>query len=261
MSRLAALSIAMAIQIAGAHFAEASDLKCAEFSPEIATTAAPPQNPGAMRRTRILVSERPDSADVVLLGDSQFESWNKDLQKQFGTRVWNFSVGYDRTQNILWRLDQIKGEMKAKAVVIFAGTNNLSDGGMDGCGTYEGIKAIASKAKKIWKKASIFVLTIPPRGADFLQYDEERQKLNALILKISSDLDDVHAVDIDDKQITCRNYGKPALEKNTLACLPEQAYQCTFYKDDHLHLSSAGLDFLRLSISTAINRKLGRPLL
>lgn len=236
---------------------------CKPFSTQLATTASPPQVTSAYSSLAKILASVPETSDVILLGDSLLAGWNPTLATDIpGKNIWNFSVGNDRTQHALWRMDKLKpGEQKTKAVIVLLGTNNLVDGGMDGCGIYEGVKAVVKKAQILWKGAPIFVFTVPPRGADFQQKDEDRKYLNSKILNISSEMKGVYPIVINDSEFTCSNYGKPALAQNAMYCTPDAVYRCVNYKDDNIHFQAPAFQYLKREISDASVKALGKDIL
>lgn len=245
----------------GGHAAAAES--CKPFSAQLATTASPPQVTSAYSSLAKILASVPDASDVVLLGDSLLAGWNPTLATDIpGKDIWNFSVGNDRTQHALWRMDKLKpGRQRTSAVVVLLGTNNLVDGGMDGCGIYEGIKAVVKKAQTLWKDAPVFVFTVPPRGGDFQQKDEERKQLNSRIYNISSEMKGVYPIVIDDSEFTCSNYGKPALPSDVMYCVPDAIYRCVNYKSDNIHFQESAFRYLKKKISGASIKVMGRDIL
>ena len=92
------------------------------------------------RHERILREQRAMDPDIVLLGDSITHEWagrhsigGDDAMPRFkrafeGYRVLDAGYGFDRIQNVLWRLDN--GELdgtRPKLVVLLAGTNNMNE--------------------------------------------------------------------------------------------------------------------------------------
>lgn len=91
------------------------------------------------RHERILREQRAMDPDIVLLGDSITHEWagrhsigGDDALPRFkrafeGYRVLDAGYGFDRIQNVFWRLDN--GELdgtRPKLVVLLAGTNNMN---------------------------------------------------------------------------------------------------------------------------------------
>ncbi|WP_205461795.1 GDSL-type esterase/lipase family protein [Mangrovibacterium lignilyticum] len=85
-----------------------------------------------------------------------------------GHRVLNLGFGWDRTQNVLWRLDH--GELDGldpKLVVIHIGTNNTSDTKNARINTApeiaEGVKAVCMRVRSKVPRAKIVLMQIMPR--------------------------------------------------------------------------------------------------
>ncbi len=238
----------------------AQAFSCADLSAKIATTPAPPAIVGNYKAALNVLDNIPERADVVLVGDSLFANWARTVKDAFPNQtVFDFAVGGDRTQQILWRFEQAKLRMnEPKAVVVLAGTNNISDGGTTACGVFEGLKAIIREARIAWGNAPIFVVTVPPRGADFQDYDVTRQQYNALIEDIPNQMQNVFPVVIDEREVTCGNVGKPKLSPLTLSCSPEGAYKCQWYRADNLHFTDPAYVLIRRYIGEAGIRFLNR---
>jgi len=107
--------------------------------------------------------------DVLFLGDSITEGWSgrgKDIwNKNYADmNAANFGIGGDRTQHVLWRIDN--GELDGihpKVLVLLIGTNNI------GYSADEILKADIKIVKEIHEKlpdTRVLVLAIFPRGAD-----------------------------------------------------------------------------------------------
>ena len=135
--------------------------------------------------------------DVVFLGDSITQGWEgagkAEWQKHFAPlKAANFGFSGDRTEHVLWRLNN--GEMtglNAKAVVMMIGTNNIGHGSSNSAQTAEGIRAIISKLKSGLPKAKILLLAVFPRAEK--PTDGPRvavQQINDIISK----MDDGHRV-------------------------------------------------------------------
>lgn len=236
--------------------------KCNELTVEFSTTPTAPQSTESMRRSLAVISNS-GSSDVLLLGDSLFQGWEPFLAKDFpGKTVWNFSVGGDRTQNLIWRLEQLQvSAPPPKAALILIGTNNLYDSGQEGCAAFEGIRSILKKTQETWPAMPIFVVTLPPRGADFLQSDAERKGVNRSILLIQERFKNVYPVPIDDQEFTCGQYGKGELNiQNILLCKPDMAYKCGNYKDDNLHFQRSAYLKIREYTKRASIKYLGKDI-
>jgi lysophospholipase L1-like esterase len=104
---------------------------------------------------------------LIFFGDSITEGWfrNKELwDKSFGAyQPANFGIGWDRTENVLWRLEN--GELDGvtpKVVVLMIGTNNLQPDNVTG--TVAGITKIVSTIRGKVPTAKLLLLGILPRG-------------------------------------------------------------------------------------------------
>jgi len=136
--------------------------------------------------------------DLIFIGDSithMFGGLPKS-NRTLGGDVWekyfknrnamNLGFGWDRTQNVLWRLDN--GEFKnqtPKVCVILIGTNNLS--GTKNCRAntvdevVEGISAVCEKVHKLSPTTKVLLLGILPRkGPKFESIKKINEKLKTL---------------------------------------------------------------------------------
>ena len=121
----------------------------AKASAEIPT---PRSDPNSMLAHRQLVEKaKKGGIDVYFVGNSivrrwgasdpqyapLLANWNKNF---FGWNAGNFGWGADRTQNILWRIEN--GELDSvnpRVVVLLAGTNNIASGATAIVGQYRAI--------------------------------------------------------------------------------------------------------------------------
>jgi lysophospholipase L1-like esterase len=142
--------------------------------------------------------------DVVFIGDSITDGWRGG-----GKEVWkehfeplhaaNFGIGGDRTQHVLWRLQN--GELEGytpKAAVVMIGTNNL--GGNTDEQIAEGVKAVVEAIHKKQPKTKVLLLGIFPRGAKATDPNRERIKaINKTIAKLDDEGKTVKYLDIGEK--------------------------------------------------------------
>jgi lysophospholipase L1-like esterase len=128
---------------------------------------------------RLLRKAKEGRIDVYFAGDSITRRWGTsdpqyaDLLKNWkanfhGWNAANFGWGADKTQNILWRLEN--GELDGvnpKVIVILAGTNNLgspSDSKRTASDVARGIKAIVDTCRHKAPNAIIILTAIFPRN-------------------------------------------------------------------------------------------------
>jgi beta-glucosidase len=167
--------------------------------PKPANTAiAPEPRPGAWVKQHEGFLEQAKKGDVgvLFLGDSITQGW-----KGAGKDVWarhyaprkaaNFGIGGDRTQHVLWRLDN--GEVdpiKPKVVVLMIGTNNLGSNNDDQI--VDGITTVVSKIRSKLPESKVLLLGVFPRGArrDPAQTSAEQEPRIAKINERIAKLDD-----------------------------------------------------------------------
>ena len=133
-----------------------------------ATTTPVSREPGAGARQNLVLERAHTShAQIVLLGDSITEGWEgapEQLQALVGLRsAANLGVGGDRTQHVLFRLEQAPlSAIKPKVIVLMIGTNNIYDDSANDI--IAGIHAVVELLSAQCPNAEILVLDIPPRG-------------------------------------------------------------------------------------------------
>ena len=157
--------------------------------------------------------------DLLFLGDSITDNWragpprNPTDTNHSGRAVWskyfaplkaaNFGIGADRTQNVLWRLQN--GELDgfhAKCIVLLLGTNNVTAGRAirnTNADVEAGMKLVIEEIRKRQPQAKLILMGIFPRGR------REDDPYRAPIKEINSELakyDDgknIFYMDIGDK--------------------------------------------------------------
>lgn len=105
------------------------------------------------------------------------DSWNQYMEP---TGVRNFGYGWDRIENVLWRVyhDELSG-FEAAQVIILIGTNNISIN--SNLEILEGLQFLIQAIKIRQPKAEILVLGIYPRRID----EEKITELNQGIVNVS----------------------------------------------------------------------------
>ncbi len=140
--------------------------------------------------------------DLLFLGDSITQNWGGP-----GKAVWTqyygamkavaFGVGYDRTQHLLWRLQNGEGEgFSPKAVVLMIGTNNI--GLNTPAEIAAGVGTIVHEVRTRFASAKILLLGIFPRDLP----NSRNRKLVADTNQLISALNDgqhVFYLDLTDK--------------------------------------------------------------
>lgn len=148
------------------------------------------------RHDKVKETIKGKTVDLVFIGDSITHMFGGTPQseKPFGEKIWNkyyahrnavnMGFGWDRTQNVLWRLNNGAFEgISPKAVVVLIGTNNLA--GTKNCRSnspqeiFEGIKAVCAKIHEKSPKSYILLMELLPRSPE--KYVKPIQKTNELI--------------------------------------------------------------------------------
>ena len=145
-----------------------------------ADRAAPRTDPNSvLAHEQLLAKAKQGRIDVYFVGDSIVRRWGAldypellaNWKQNFhGWNAANFGWGADRTQHILWRLEN--GELDGvhpRVIVVLAGTNNVGTQPRDEQGIAEivrGIKAIVDVCRKKAPKATVVLTAIFPRNDD-----------------------------------------------------------------------------------------------
>jgi len=150
---------------------------------------------------RFLARSRQGRVELLFLGDSITEAWADQ-----GARVWqshyanskaaNYGVSGDRTEHLLWRIDN--GELAGispRVLVLMIGTNNASWGHTP-LEIAEGVGAIVERIRKQLPRTRILLLGIFPRGAIAEDGPHQlNQRANKLIAQLA-DGEWIHYLDI-----------------------------------------------------------------
>jgi beta-glucosidase len=152
------------------------------------------------------VNERIKQGDVdmIFIGDSITHSWENNgkevWQKYYGHRkAVNLGFSGDRTQHVLWRLDNgnIDG-ISPKVAVIMIGTNNSNKDDNTAEEIADGIIAICKKLRAKLPKTKILLLAVFPRAEKPCPQREKIAKANKIASKITDDKM-IHYLDIGPK--------------------------------------------------------------
>ncbi len=139
---------------------------------------------------------RKEQYDIIFIGDSITHFWTDEEGFTHGAEVWheyydkrkvfNIGFGFDRTQNVLWRLEH--GELDGqnpKLIVLNIGTNHFSVTGNYSGDTAEvaaeGIKAVICKLREMFSETKIAVMAIFPRKADRTVCQDKIDRTNVLV--------------------------------------------------------------------------------
>ena len=172
------------------------------------------------RQSQVLqrAKEAPGDYDIEFIGDSITQGWEnaspdggKNVWKEFyGKRkVINFGVGGDRTEHVLWRLEQGQLDgIKARVAVVMIGTNN-SNQNKDGADAYsdaeilQGITAIVNEIRRRQPDTKILLVGIFPRSSQFSHQRGKLLQINQALAKLD-----------DSKHIFYLDFGSLLIEKD-----------------------------------------------
>jgi len=127
--------------------------------------------------------------DLLFLGDSFTAGWGRQKEiwdKAFGAyQPANFGISGDRTQHVLWRIQN--GELdgiKPKVAVLMIGTNNASPDPAEG--TAKGITKIVETIRAKSPTTKILLLAVFPRGEKPTPnpHRDKLKQVNATIAKL-----------------------------------------------------------------------------
>lgn len=171
------------------------------------------------RHERILKEAKAMNPEIVLIGDSITHHWAglnsigaEDATPHFkeafeGKRVLDLGFGWDRIQNMLWRVEN--GELaglRPKTIIIMAGTNNMTGTKNarinDAKEIAEGFLNLVKSVKKKCPKAKIVVMGILPRAGKNDPMRTTAKEANSLLKMRISKLakrEAIEFIDLSDK--------------------------------------------------------------
>ncbi|MBE7537768.1 MAG: GDSL family lipase [Opitutaceae bacterium] len=161
-----------------------------------ATVPVPRDDRWLARHKGFVEIAKAGNVDVLFLGDSITDGWRTK-----GLEIWNerfaplkavnFGIGGDRTQHVLWRIDN--GELDGispKAVVLMIGTNNTgfepdkTTPRNTNAEVAEGVRAIVERLRAKLPDAKILLLAIFPRGEKDAPQRAQVNEINKMIAKL-----------------------------------------------------------------------------
>ena len=151
------------------------------------------------RHERIVNEQAKIDPEIVFIGDSITHGWEANdslrgdaaacFRKWFGKyRTLNIGFGWDRIQNVLWRLSH--GELdgtKPKIVVIHIGTNNMAPGykrpfpANTAEEIAEGIVEVCRRVREKTPQAKIVLMDVFPRGEKGEHWRSDVEAVNAAL--------------------------------------------------------------------------------
>lgn len=165
------------------------------------------------RHNAILELNKPgaSTAQVVLIGDSITHFWGGEPKatRVAGAASWekflaphkpiNLGFGWDRTENVLWRLrhGEIAG-LRPKAYVVLIGTNNFQTNSV--AETVDGIEEVCLEIRRRSPGAKLLLLGILPRGESPNELRNKAADANALLKTRVAKLADKY-LDLSDRYV------------------------------------------------------------
>jgi len=168
------------------------------------------------------------SVDFVMIGDSITHSWSKHPEILNGSNLLNLGFPGDRTQNVLWRIDNgaLDG-ISPKLVTLMIGTNNLHedkkayppDKPED---IFTGVRAIVSEVRKRLPNTPIVIFSIFPRKAG-PAYGRVKA-VNALLPQLANDNPNIHHLNLNRLFLNDKGLQNQSLFDKDLLHLNKQGY-------------------------------------
>jgi beta-glucosidase len=212
-----------------------------------AIEASPRTEGGWQDRQKLLnqrAAEAGEKAQVIFIGDSITQGWEGD-----GREVWakyyahrnavNLGIGGDRTQHVLWRLDNgnIDG-LKPKAAVLMIGTNNSNGEDNTPDQIAQGVTVILKKLREKLPGTKILLLAIFPRNENFSAQRGKLAMINQVLQK-NADEHDIFWIDFGHKFLRADG------------TMPRELMP------DYLHLSKRGYEIWAESIEDKLSTIIG----
>ena len=132
------------------------------------------------------------NVDLIFIGDSITHGWEGK-----GKAIWekyyikrnavNLGIGGDRTEHVLWRLDN--GNIKninPKVAVVMIGTNNSGNGRNSAEEMIDGVTAVIEKLRTKLPKTEILLLDIFPRGQSINAQRGKILQVNQVLSRLDS---------------------------------------------------------------------------
>ena len=202
-----------------------------------------PRTGGWTNRANLLDQRLKDTPDtqVLFIGDSITQGWEGGGAKEVWARNYdkykavNLGIGGDRTQHVLWRLQNAPLDgVKPKAAVVMIGTNNSNGEDNTPGEIADGIAAIVKMLRERLPGTKVLLLGIFPRGENFNPQRGKIAQVNQVLPKLA-----------DGQNVFYLDIGHHFLELD--------GHLSTDIMPDYLHLSTKGYELW----AKALEGKLG----
>ena len=214
--------------------------------PENLATKPMPREGGWLKRHEMMNQRtQQGGVDLAFVGDSITQAWEGGgkavWQKYYaGRNAANYGISGDRTEHVLWRIDNGNFEgITPKLIVIMIGTNNTGHRSEPAQDSADGIRAILQRLRKKTPESKILLLGVFPRGE---KPDDAKRKQNEAIneiIKTYADGKTIHYLDVGNKF------------KNEDGTLPKDIMP------DSLHLKPAGYEIWAEAIEPKVKELMG----
>jgi beta-glucosidase len=213
-----------------------------------AVEPAPRTDAGWTQRQESLnksAAEGAGRAQVVFIGDSITQGWEgagKEVWARYYTHrnAVNLGIGGDRTQHVLWRLENgnLPAGLKPKAAVVMIGTNNSNGEDNSVEQIAEGVAAIVSKLRARLPDTTVLLVPIFPRGENANAQRGKVAQVNQIVQKL-----------VDGKSVRWVDFGHRFIDSKGV--IPRDLMP------DFLHLSPAAYGIWAESLEPQLSAILG----
>jgi len=134
--------------------------------------------------SRFVNEAKESEPEVVFIGDYVTENllyshiWERDF---CGLHSINFSISTDRTEHILWRLQNGELDFLSPKVIVLSAGNNTADLSLTPSQIADGIKALCSLIRDKQPQAYIVILTLLPRGQNPNVLRDQNENVNEIL--------------------------------------------------------------------------------
>jgi lysophospholipase L1-like esterase len=193
------------------------------------------------------------NVDLLLLGDSITDDWggeghpsgcpgSKVFAREFvPLKAANFGISGDRTQHLLWRLQN--GELHGispKVVMVMIGTNNSNGSDNTAEEIADGIAAVVREIRQRTPQSKVLLLGIFPRGEKPNRQRDKIKEVNAIIAKLDDGGKSVKYLDVGDRLVQPDG----TISKEIMP--------------DYLHLSEKGYEVWADAVKSTIATMIGK---
>ncbi len=124
--------------------------------------------------------------DIIFIGDSITQGWlgtgKAVWDKYYAPRhALDFGIGGDKTQNVLWRLNNMDiQDLKPKVAVVMIGTNNVENNAHE---IADGVKAVLANTQAAFPGVKIILVSILPNA----RATDKMMQVDSLIKNFADD--------------------------------------------------------------------------